>query len=506
MLVLGVMTGTSVDGIDLAFCSITSKSSVVLEKFFSLPFPEIMRDRVFEIMHNPENVTLDKVGQLSSDLGEMYAKAMNQVIEEFGQKPDFIANHGQTVWHHPPFTSIQLGDPSVIAALTGITTIGDFRTADLALGGQGAPITSTFDTLVLGSESAWRIIQNIGGISNCTIIAPKSRTEEEDVSPIAFDCGPGNVFMDFAASNYDCSIRYDHNGDIARSGTINESFRDEIINSFPYFKQSPPKTTGRELFTLERFENIKKIAIERGISNCTIIAPKSRTEEEDVSPIAFDCGPGNVFMDFAASNYDCSIRYDHNGDIARSGTINESFRDEIINSFPYFKQSPPKTTGRELFTLERFENIKKIAIERGISPKDLLSSITDLTAKTIVDSYQFSPELISSIQHSNAPQIIEIIVGGGGTRNDFLLERIEFHAKKLFCCVGESEEKYNVEIKVMKHEDVGIDSDAKEAMAFALLGYLAVKGLAGNVPSCTHASGPVVLGKICPAVGFCSSH
>lgn len=193
-------------------------------------------------------------------VGKQFGEAVNNAIHDAGmQRTDIhlVSSHGQTVWHNVVTegkearvtSTLQIGDLSVIAEVTGITTVGDFRTADVAAKGHGAPLTSTLDYKLLRPKTTqgvvWRALQNIGGIGNVTLLA------SDNSAPIAFDTGPGNVLLDwFAVKLSNGASKYDKDGEVAKKGTIHLQLL-EKMQQHPYFQLTPPKTTGRELFTAQ---------------------------------------------------------------------------------------------------------------------------------------------------------------------------------------------------------------------------------------------------------------
>lgn len=263
--VVGVMSGTSVDGIDVAVCSIATTStdatdrprfSVTLEGFHTEPWHPDHRKAVMDIVRDPHaTVPLRDIGRLHFDLGAAFAVAIRRSLEALGtdiKSIDVIASHGQTVFHDPPRSTLQLGEGSVIADNTGATTVSNFRAADVAAGGQGAPLTSTYDWNMLrplADAGGWRGVQNIGGIANVTLLPPYGNAA--GAAPIAFDNGPGNVFIDMAATDCDSRLRYDDDGKLAASGTVSPELLEHML-SLPYFAEKPPKTTGREVSGLSR--------------------------------------------------------------------------------------------------------------------------------------------------------------------------------------------------------------------------------------------------------------
>eukprot|EP01119_Soliformovum_irregulare_P012980 TRINITY_DN3415_c0_g1_i4.p1 TRINITY_DN3415_c0_g1~~TRINITY_DN3415_c0_g1_i4.p1 ORF type:complete len:300 (-),score=58.58 TRINITY_DN3415_c0_g1_i4:214-1113(-) len=268
--------------------------------------------------------------------------------------------------------TLQLGEASVIAERTGITTISDFRSADVAYGGNGAPLTTTFDQLILRSDR-WTAVQNIGGIGNVTFLSPRGN----DTDPIGFDTGPGNVLIDHAA--------------------------------------------------------------------------------------------------WLASNG--SLLYDHDGSMGRSGKPNIDMLKQM-QEMPYFDQIPPKTTGRELFTKDMVLHWWKKVEDQELSANDFVSTMTELTAWSIADSYR-----------RYGPQELErIVLSGGGSQNGYLIERLRHHLLLQFDRPFEGDA-----IEIHQHWE------SKEGQLFAMLAFRCIKNQFGNLPSCTGARSKVVLGKISPA-------
>ncbi|WP_392564966.1 anhydro-N-acetylmuramic acid kinase [Orbus wheelerorum] len=244
-LYIGVMSGTSLDGIDIALVNITEKkiSFIIGETY---PIPDNIKSDLLTICEKKQS-SLQKLGEIDHQLGELYAKTINLFIEKNKiNNKDIIAIgcHGQTIFHSPtgsyPFT-MQIGDANIIAAKTGITTIADFRRRDMALGGQGAPLVPAFHDAIFSDPDKNRVILNIGGISNITVLTPNKPI-------IGYDTGPGNVLLDsWIMANLDKS--YDKDATWAKTGKINQQLLNEFLIE-DYFKQPYPKSTGRELFNL----------------------------------------------------------------------------------------------------------------------------------------------------------------------------------------------------------------------------------------------------------------
>jgi anhydro-N-acetylmuramic acid kinase len=248
------MSGTSADGIDAAIVSVDGappRLSLSVRAFTCVPLAAAQRERIFALF-DPRTGTVDRICEMNFRLGEWFAAAALQAIAEAGlhrEAIDLIGSHGQTIYHAAgpdaaaPAT-LQIGEPAVIAARTGVTTVADFRVADVAVGGQGAPLVSYVDWLLLRHPTRPRAIQNIGGIANVTYLP----SGDDPGGVVAFDTGPGNMLIDDAvvrATGGD--QRYDHDGALAASGAVNEDLLAELL-AHPYLSAPPPKTTGREQF------------------------------------------------------------------------------------------------------------------------------------------------------------------------------------------------------------------------------------------------------------------
>lgn len=372
---IGVMSGTSLDGIDIALLDITGYDEFTeceLLHYKSYPYDSVTQAEILAASHiETSNVAL--ICSLNFKLGKLYSNAITQFLEEFNvQSPlEFIAIHGQTIHHLPNPTNelthstLQIGDPSQLAFDHKTTVISNFRAMDMAAGGNGAPLVPYTEYILFHDAHKNRLLQNIGGIGNVTVL-PKNCTEDEI---FAFDTGPGNMMIN-AAMQYFYKKDYDHNGEIAKSGKI-----------IP--------------------ELLKK-----------------------------------------------------------------------LQSDPYFNELPPKATGRELFGEDR---VNKICEEYAQSPQNVINTLTELTAWSIADSYQqfVLPKLM----------IDEVIVGGGGAYNQFLMDRLRYNLPNLI---------------VKRQEDIGLSSDAKEAIAFAILGNQTIHRRPSNLISATGAKMPMILGNITP--------
>jgi anhydro-N-acetylmuramic acid kinase len=378
VIVVGLMSGTSVDGIDAAVVDITHVDDaldVKLLGYVESSIDEHLRQRIHALF-NPETSRIDEVCEINVLLGEAFAGAAALALRRAGVRADLIASHGQTVWHEvtPGHTrsTLQLSEPSVIAERLGVTTIADFRPRDIAAGGQGAPLASWGDALLFGHETVSRAVQNIGGIGNVTWVPPGGQWE----AMLAFDTGPGNALIDHAAWRLSAGMqRFDADGELAASGRADDVLLAELLDH-PYFREQPPKSTGREIF-------------------------------------------GSQFVD------------------------------------PFIEN----------------------ARARGLHSADIVATLTAFTAHSIADQYRrFLP---------GRPD--EVVVGGGGSRNPVLMQLL-------------SELLDPAQIRL--HEDFGLPSLGREAVYFALMGHEALHGRANTVPSCTGASHAVVMGKLVPGANY----
>lgn len=390
MKVIGLMSGTSADGVDAAvveirgapsdtFATLSTGLSVKLLSFTFVPFDADQRARIFALF-DPATGTVDRICHMNFALGEWFAAAALRAIEEAGLTPDDVAligSHGQTIYHAVSADSavkstLQIGEAAVIAARTGITTVADFRVADVAAGGQGAPLVSYVDWLLLRHPARVRAVQNIGGIANVTYLPPG----DDPSAVLAFDTGPGNMLIDYAAGR---------------------------------------ATAGTQTF-------------------------------------------------------------DRDGALAARGRVDEELLAELM-AHPYLALSPPKTTGREQFGAPFGAEVWAQAEAGGLRGEDVVATLTAFTAASIADAYRrFLPQLPD-----------EVILGGGGASNPTLVAML---GRRL------------VPTCVTTHEALGLSSDAKEAMAFAVLAYETIHGRPGNLPACTGAGTRTVLGKITPGANY----
>ena len=382
--VIGLMSGTSFDGIDACLVKITGNglsTEIEIIEFETYPYKEEIRELIFDASKE-QTGRVDKICQLNFTLGKLFADAAVQIAGKSSipiSDIDIIGSHGQTIYHISSLkekadkkvrSTLQIAEPSVIAQETGVTTVGDFRTRDIAAGGEGAPLVPYADFILFGKDGIGRAVQNIGGIANVTFL-------------------PAG-----------CSIN-------------------EII--------------------------------------------------------AFDNGPGNMIIDrFAEIITEGKLKYDKDGELASKGKLNQDLLERLC-SHPYLSIPPPKSTGREDFGIQFSDNLYEELKRDNVDFLDTITTVTVFTAKSISDSYR------KYIQPSY--KLSEVVMSGGGVYNPILFQFLK---------------EYLENINIRKVEEFGIPSDAKEALAFAILANETICGNPGNVPSATGARERVVLGKIIP--------
>lgn len=243
---IGLMSGTSLDGISAGAVRFEERDGRLhgeLIAFHSTAYTSAQRDRLLAAMSGG---TAAEYSGLAFDLGAWLAEAAIAVIAEAGVRREeirAIGSHGQTLWHDAPRSTWQFGESAVIAERTGLDVVSDFRVADVAAGGQGAPLVPIADALLWSAPSHWRALQNIGGIGNVTVVPPGGLTE----GVRAFDTGPGMAVIDGVVRSLDPSLPYDRDGRLAAGGKPVDTIVDELLAA-PYFSAPPPKSTGRELF------------------------------------------------------------------------------------------------------------------------------------------------------------------------------------------------------------------------------------------------------------------
>lgn len=241
MIIAGLMTGTSLDGIDVAICEVT-ETRVRLLSFLTLPYSEATLNLVTMSLQGES--ALHDLSDLPFVLSRDYAAAIQASLAAL-QAPvvlDAVGIHGQTIWHNPPHSTWQAANGSALATLLGTTVVSDFRAADVAVGGQGAPLVPIFDWLTLYDENVDRVALNIGGMANITLLPHDASLD----TLRAFDTGPANVLIN-AATKQTFGKQYDQGGSIASAGRVIPPML-EYLKALPFFALEPPKSTGREQF------------------------------------------------------------------------------------------------------------------------------------------------------------------------------------------------------------------------------------------------------------------
>lgn len=370
-LYIGLMSGTSMDGIDAGLVNLTH-DSIESVGFYYQPYPEEIRATLSTLSNPQSHFDIRRLGQIDSELAHLFAKAVQNLLKKTGHMADditAIGSHGQTIFHspqsHPPFT-LQIADPNIIAEQTQITTIADFRRRDMAAGGQGAPLVPAFHRAIVkkhfsGCKKPICLI-NIGGIANITLVS-----EEKT---LGFDTGPGNCLMD-AWIYLHQKKDFDANGSWAKTGSVDSDLLNQLKED-PYFKTVPPKSTGKEYFSL-------------------------------------------------------------------------AWLNEKINQFS------------------------------ATPPQNIQATLCQLTADTISAAVQGSTD-----------DLADIYICGGGVHNHYLVELMENQLNR----------------KLHNTNKLGIDPDHMEAMAFAWLAKQTLRGHHSNLPEVTGARHGVVLGGIYPGKNF----
>ena len=357
MRVAGIMSGTSLDGIDVAIIDIEHRGIEVVS-YCTTPYPDKVRDQILAVSN--ANTHTATISRLNFTLADLYAKAVKKCGTPLSSI-ELVGCHGQTVFHELRST-LQLGDGSVLAEKLGVPVVSDFRTRDMAAGGKGAPLAPFVDVILYADQKLGRVALNIGGIANITAIPPGGKPEDV----IAFDTGPGNMVVDQLVAIHTRNRRkYDNGGQLAAKGKVNQ----ELLNSLlrrAYYRQSPPKTAGREQY-------------------------------------------GQEFV-----------------------------RDLIRTELPML---------------------------------DLIATATALTPATIATGVR------RFVKH----RVDEVIVSGGGVHNRTMMKYLQ---------------AFLPDARLRWSNEFGIDSDAKEAIAFAILAYETWHRRPSNLPSATGARRPVVLGKV----------
>ncbi len=365
---IGLMSGTSADGIDAAGVLFPADGMPLLLQFESHPYPPDVRRDLFAAFE--DRLSVSSLCRLNGRVGEVFAEAgqgIGLALQRLGHRPSFVASHGQTVWHIPPGAqesigaTLQIGEAARIAARLALPVVSDFRQQDMALGGHGAPLVPLADFLLLTHPTESRAVQNLGGIGNVTYLAPSGTLDQVR----AFDTGPANCLIDRAA-------------ELASGG---------------------------------------------------------------------------------------SLRCDLDGRLAAAGKVDHTVLAALMQHH-YFLLPPPKSTGRELFRSEMVAGLWS----EGLRGPDLVSTLTQFTVESIRQGYA-----------AWLPQVDGVVLGGGGARNPELVRRLE---------------RALAPTQILKPEPQRFRAEAREAVAFALLGYRTLRGESGNVPTATGASRRAILGKI----------
>ncbi|MEG4084312.1 anhydro-N-acetylmuramic acid kinase [Microcoleus sp. POL10_C6] len=389
--VIGLISGTSVDGIDAALVDVVGsqtdlKVQLVAGKTF--PYPANLRSQILSVCSGSA-LSMAELAELDDAIAQEFATAALTIQAEY-DKAELIGSHGQTVYHRPTGKaqkdsagalmgySLQLGRGALIAELTGITTVSNFRSADIAAGGQGAPLVSIVDACLLAEPNISLCIQNLGGIGNVTYLPARGKGGNNDES---------------------------------------------------------------EIFSLGD-----------GISG-------------------WDTGPANSLLDLAVQHFSGGTKtIDEGGAWAASGTPCQALVEDWLAS-EFFRQAPPKSTGRELFGVDYFDRCLVEAEGYNLSPADVLATLTELTVASIVHSYQtFLPAMPD-----------RVLLCGGGSHNLYLKRRLQSQLHP---------------VQVLTTSEAGLNVDFKEAIAFAVLAAWRVRGIPGNLPQVTGARTPVLLGEI----------
>lgn len=388
MILIGLMSGTSLDGISAAAVRFADHPDGRIEStllsFTQRAYDAETRSRLEAAMRDG---SAREYCRLHADVGEWLADAAHEAMRAASLTPAdvaAIASHGHTIWHEVGHSTWQIGDASRIAERCGCAVVADFRARDVAAGGQGAPLVPIADARLFAHATQWRALQNLGGIGNVTIVPPASEMRDGEVQAVrAFDTGPGVVIIDGVVRTLRPQLPYDRDGLLAFAGTPIQSVVDAMLAD-PYFAALPPKSTGREWFTRE------------------------------------------YIADF----------------IARCRTSVATARDE-----------------------------------------DIVATATLFTARSIADQFaRFVSEPVA-----------DLLVSGGGARNPALMNAIEAELHDLAARRGAAP------WRVDRFDAAFFDGEAKEAVAFAFLGYLHLTGRSANVPSATGARGPRRLGHLTPS-------
>jgi len=286
--IIGLMSGTSADGVTACALRVSgsyTKTKVAFIGSKTYPYPRELRAELFDLFDCP-TARVDSICSMNFTLGREFANAAISLAGSLSLKfdeVDLIGSHGQTIYHDPRpaeglGSSLQIGELAVIAEMTGVNTVGDFRKRDIAAGGEGAPLSPYVDYILFRSNGG-TAIQNIGGIANLTYMPPDCSEEEV----VAFDTGPGNMVVDELVSAYtEGALAYDEGGSIALKGKVDEALLDELVSE-PFFSRRPPRSTGRELFGAGFAERLLLMAEQRGLKGEDVIATATMLTVETIA-------------------------------------------------------------------------------------------------------------------------------------------------------------------------------------------------------------------------------
>ncbi len=372
-LAIGLMSGTSLDGVDAALVEIEGAHTVRLVAFHTRPFDPTDRRAMLEVIAQG---SAREIALLNVELARTFAAAGRHVLDEAAVAAAnlaFVASHGQTLWHEPQRATLQIGDPAVIAEELGIQVVSDFRSRDVAAGGQGAPLVSIADAMLFGHPDRGRALLNIGGMANVTWVPRLGVIDHV----IAFDTGPGVAVIDAVTREIDPEASFDRRGARAARGSPVAQVVGELL-THPYFAAAPPKSTGRE-------------------------------------------------------------------------TFGDTFAEQLVH---------------------------RVRSGRGrsdASDDDCVATAVELTVRSIAGQVE---EWIPGDRER------DLLVSGGGTKNPTLMNRLQ---------------ELLTDWDVCAFDALFFNGDAKEAVAFAYLGWRTLHGLPGNVPAATGARGGRILGTVTPA-------
>lgn len=279
---IGLMSGTSLDGMDAALVRFNGPTHADLIAFVTRPYSAVERA---SIQRGLDGANAAELAHLHAAIAEWAADAVEQLLATAhapASAVDFIALHGQTVWHEPPLVSWQLGEPAVLAERFGRPVVSNFRSRDVAAGGQGAPLVPAADVLLFGATEGPRVLLNVGGMANLTYVGRRAI----DDGALAFDTGPGMVLVDAVARLVDPKLPYDRDGVLAARGTVNEVEVTRLLAD-SFFRQPPPRSTGRE-----RFSDAMALEIHRRVPGADGVATAVAVTVRSIAGAIHDWVPG----------------------------------------------------------------------------------------------------------------------------------------------------------------------------------------------------------------------